>query len=253
MSLNNKVFVVTGAASGIGRALVVKLLDQSATVHSIDLSEIPPLDDHPGKHVSHSKVDVSSRSAVAAVFKAVAEQQRDIWLDGLVNCAGLLRDGACTTDSKGDENFAACWQVNVMGVWNMITEYHAYLLALRAKDAARYGKTTTSIVNIGSMASVRGIPYMTAYVASKHAVHGITRALAQELGPAGFRVNTIGPGQVNTPMIANRYQAPVDGKYTGAYKTMSEPEEIADTAIFLLGPGSSSIAGQIIEVNGGWA
>jgi NAD(P)-dependent dehydrogenase (short-subunit alcohol dehydrogenase family) len=259
MDLSGKVFVVTGAGSGIGRATVKKLLQQSAVVHALDLNDIAPHENLPGRQVTY-KVDVTSRKGVKAVFDQIAllQKREDApWLHGLVNCAGLLRPSSCSTDAKGDEIFETLWKVNVMGTWYTATEFHERLQAARGENPARFGDATTSIVNIGSMASVRGIVGMAGYVASKHAVLGISRTLAQELGPAGFRVNTVAPGGVNTPMLADagrgsEQHQPGDAALQGAFKQMSEPEEIADTILFLLGDGASSISGHLLEVNGGW-
>jgi NAD(P)-dependent dehydrogenase (short-subunit alcohol dehydrogenase family) len=187
------------------------------------------------------------------MFSDVFAQKEPTWIDGLANCAGILRTGLCSTDSMGDEAFALLWQVNVMGVWHTTTEFHDQLQKLRQLDAPRFARATASVVNVGSMASVRGIAGLSAYVASKHAVHGPTRTFAQELGPTGFRVNTVAPGAVNTPMLAGQTaDSAVNGAYHGAFKNLLEPEEIAETIVFLLGEGSSSISGQLIETNGGW-
>ncbi|OAL20933.1 hypothetical protein AYO20_11460 [Fonsecaea nubica] len=254
MSLAGKIFVVTGGGSGIGMATVNKLLQNSATVHVLDITDIPSHGSTPGQQISHPQVDIGSRSQVKAVFDKIATRSNGApWLDGLVNCAGMLRSTTCSTDPQDDETFRILWQVNVMGAWHTTTEFKERLDASRELHDPALAHATTSVVNVGSMASVRGIPGMAAYVASKHALHGLTRVFAQELGPAGFRVNTVAPGAVNTPMIAAALRdGHHDAAYKGAFKICSEPEEIADTIVFLLGEGSSSISGQILEVNGGW-
>jgi NAD(P)-dependent dehydrogenase (short-subunit alcohol dehydrogenase family) len=253
MALVGKTYVVTGGASGIGQATVQKLLRQGATVHILDLADIPRYNGLPGQQVAHPGVDVGSRAQVHAMFSDIFAKKEPTWIDGLANCAGLLRTGPCSPDSTGDEAFALLWQVNVMGVWHTSTEFHEKLQKLRQLDVPRFAQATASIVNVGSMASVRGITGMSAYVASKHAVHGLTRTFAQELGPSGFRVNTIAPGVVNTPMMAGLIpDGAVNGAHRGAFKSLLEPEEIAETIVFLLGEGSSSITGQLIETNGGW-
>lgn len=249
MALAGKIFVVTGGASGIGKATVKKLLEQSAKVHVLDFAAIPIHEDAPGKQRSYPLVDVASRHQVKAAFETIAKQ--DPWVTGLVNCAGILRHTACS--AKSDDTFRALWDVNVMGTWNAITEFYHHFKLGRLDNTVERDRPTASIVNVGSMASVRGIPGMSGYVASKHAVHGITGTIAQELGPEGIRINTVAPGAVNTPMIAGRTQGgDHHGAFKGAFKTLSEPEEIADVVLYLLGEGSSSVSGQLIEANGGW-
>uniref|UniRef100_A0A8H7K581 Uncharacterized protein n=1 Tax=Bionectria ochroleuca TaxID=29856 RepID=A0A8H7K581_BIOOC len=256
MGFVGKIYAVTGAGSGIGKATVKKLLDQGATVHALDIMKIPAHENTSGQQISHENGDISSRDSVKAALSEIWRAKNDNpWLDGLVNCAGVLRTTAYNTSTEEDKVFELLWKVNVMGAWHITTEFHARLQHLRQSDGPRYNKATTSIVNVGSMASVRGIPGMAAYVASKHAVHGLTKTLAQDLGPFGYRVNTVAPGAVNTPMIATELRDgthETDRAFRGAFKTFSEPEEIADTILFLLGDGSSSISGQLLEVNGGW-
>ncbi|CAH0035760.1 unnamed protein product [Clonostachys rhizophaga] len=252
MSFAGKIYVVTGAGSGIGKATVKKLLDQGATVHALDITKILAHENTSGQQISHENVDISSRDSVRAALNEIWRAKNDnLWLDGLVNCAGVLRTTAYNTSPEEDKVFDLLWKVNVMGAWHVTTEFHARLQHLRQSDGSQYGKATTSIVNVGSMASVRGIPGMAAYVASKHAVHGLTKTLAQDLGPSGYRVNTVAPGAVNTPMIATELRDGTHekhGAFRGAFKTFSEPEEIADTILFLLGDGSSSISGRLLEL-----
>ncbi|KAH7254763.1 hypothetical protein B0J15DRAFT_559156, partial [Fusarium solani] len=236
MSLVGQAFVVTGGASGIGKAIVKKLLELSAKVYALDLSEIPTHSSTPGELVPFSRVDVSSRASVKSVFDKISPQDSE--LRGLVNCAGILR--ATDGSEKSDESFRLLWDVNVMGTWNTNTEFRNFHRA-------------ASIVNLGSMASVRGIHGLSGYVASKHAVLGLSRTFAQEWGPESFRVNAVAPGAVNTPMIQGMAgDDSHNAAYKGAFKSLSEPEEIADVILYLLGDGSSSISGQLIEVNGGW-
>ncbi|KAJ3547323.1 hypothetical protein NM208_g1576 [Fusarium decemcellulare] len=249
MSLAGKVFIVTGGASGIGKATARKLLEASAKVHVLDLSEIPLHEDTPGQQVSHPKTDVAARDSVKAVLDKIAAQ--DLQLNGLINCAGVLR--STDASAKSDKTFQLLWDVNVRGTWNINTEFYHLIKALRERESASKSYPPVSIVNVGSMASVRGLPGMSGYVATKHAVLGLSRTWAQEWGPEGFRVNTVAPGAVNTPMIAGvTGDGSGNGAYKGAFKSISEPEEIADVIVYLLGDASSSISGQLIEVNGGW-
>lgn len=246
MTLDGKTFVVTGAASGIGRAVVKKLLKLSATVHAIDKADtiLDPRNDSSspkGKLHTHPSVDVASRQAVEHVFSVISSSSSPE-LHGLVNCAGIVRQHASTPDS--DDLFRQVWEVNLGGTWNVSTQF-----------AEGFGAGAgASIVNIGSMASVRGIPGIPGYVASKHAVLGLTRAWAQEWGPLGVRVNLVAPGIVKTAMTSSSSGAGDDlPVFPAALKPFAEPEEISSVVAFLLGSESSYITGQVIEVNGGWS
>lgn len=249
MSLVGKAFIVTGGASGIGRATVKKLLEKSAKVHVLDVADASPDPGVLGAQAPYYKVDVSSRDSVKAAFDKIAAHDERV--SGLVHCAGILRTSDSSTGE--DESVRRLWEVNTMGTWYTNTQFHQLVKAARERNAGAQDGTGVSIVNLGSMASVRGLVAMSGYCASKHAVLGLTRTFAQEWGAEGFRVNAVAPGAVNTPMIQGMAGGEnINGAYVGAVKSLSEPEEIADTIIFLLSEGASSITGQAIEVNGGW-
>ncbi|KAJ9149089.1 hypothetical protein NKR23_g4643 [Pleurostoma richardsiae] len=249
MSLLGKVFVVTGGASGIGLATVRKLLQSSATVHSIDKSDRVLTEDSQGGTLwSYPSVDVSSRASVTQTFKQIGK--RNPKLDGLVNCAGIVKQHPSSVDS--DDAFKQVWNVNLSGTWNATTDFIRIVEA--GKAASSKEAADVSIVNVGSMASFRGIPGIPGYVASKHAVLGLTRAWAQEWGPLGVRVNLVGPGMVKTPMTEGDGNRDVEevSTFPTVLKPFAEPEEIADIILFLLGDSSSYITGQAIQANGGW-
>lgn len=100
------------------------------------------------------------------------------------------------------------------------------------------------------MASVRGVTGMAGYVASKHAALGLSRALAQEVGHSGFRMDMVAPGAVNTPMVAaTLWEGHRDMEFRGAFKQLSKPKEITGAIVFFLGDKATSISGQLLEVN----
>ena len=251
MSLDGKTFVVTGAASGIGRAIVKKLLELSATVHAIDKADAIP-DDSNSKaklHI-HTSVDVSSRQAVEQAFGAIFSTSTK--LDGLVNCAGIVRQHTSTVEN--DDLFRDVWEVNLGGTWNVTTQFaRGFAVEGGAQASDKGARENVSIVNIGSMASVKGLPGIPGYVASKHAVLGLTRAWAQEWGPVGVRVNLIAPGIIKTSMTAPSGTPDDLPVIPAALRPFAEPEEVASVAAFLLSGESSYITGQVIEVNGGWS
>ena len=250
MSLFGKSFVVTGAASGIGLATVQKLLQHSATVHAIDKSEsIPTVHDSGGKLWVYPAVDVSCRTSVNKTFRDISE--RSPKLSGLVNCAGIVKQHKSSTSD--DDVFKQVLDVNLVGTWNVSTEFVHVVQATKKTSPAI--EADVSIVNIGSTASFRGMPGIPGYVASKHAVLGLTRAWAQEWGSLGIRVNLVGPGVIRTAMTQPEGSADTDSMVTfptALNKPFAEPEEIARTIIFFLSDASSYVTGQGLEANGGW-
>lgn len=248
MTLVGKTIVVTGGASGIGLAIVQKLLQMSASVHCIDKSDSTSthLSDQKGKLFFYPSVDISVRGQVTQIFNEIAQKDGTIY--GLVNCAGIVKQHP--TEPESDADFKQVLDVNLIGTWNATTEFISLVKMTRGTNRI----TNTSIVNIGSTASFRGFQGIPGYVASKHAVHGLTKAWAQEFGSLGTRVNMVAPGVVATPMTK------VDGSgnaddLTGipcAMNRVAQPEEIADVVYYLLSSSSSYVNGQGIEVNGGW-
>lgn len=254
MSLLGKVFIVTGGASGIGRATVQKLLELSATVHSIDKTkEIPQLDEHAGCLYSYSGVDISSRHAVKSAFTTIME--RSAMLNGLVNCAGILR--TTPLSEEADADFETLWRVNVQGTWNMGTEFYRHAnRTLEKVHASEPVAEKAAVVNIASMAGVKSYPGLSAYVTSKHAVVGLTKSMALEWGHDGIRVNCIAPGKVLTPMVLQpppgMPEIEASKPAVGVIKDTLNADEIADTVLYLLSSASSGVVGQTIEVNGGY-
>ncbi|KAJ4258890.1 hypothetical protein NW762_007977 [Fusarium torreyae] len=248
MSLHGKHIIVTGGASGIGLAIARKLLQASAFVHVIDRSDsmTQDLGDQEGLLHFYPSVDISSREQVTQTFDEIA--QKGSAVHGLVNCAGIVEQHPTTTDS--DLAFKRVLDVNLTGTWNTTTEFMRLVKSSGDIDK----KTGVSIVNIGSTASFRGFPGIPGYVASKHAVHGLTKAWAQEFGYLGVRVNMVAPGVVITPMTKVDGSGKADD-LTGipcALDRLAHPEEIADVVHYLLGSSSTYVNGQGIEVNGGW-
>ncbi|OBT73789.1 hypothetical protein VF21_07979 [Pseudogymnoascus sp. 05NY08] len=249
MSLAGRAFVVTGGASGIGRATVNKLLQLSATVHAVDkATTITNNTKHNCKLFTYPGIDIGSRQQMTKVFDKISEQSPTP-LRGLAHCAAILAPSP--TSAEGDEGLERLWTTNVLGTWITSTEFRR---CLQKSPGWASMDTGASIVNVGSMASLRGIPGLSGYVASKHGVLGLTRSLAQEWGPEGIRINCVTPGTVMTPMVQGMLPSG-DAKplFHIAGKQVADPEEIADTILYLLSDQSSNIFGTVIETNGGWA
>src|SRR3984893_6475345 len=195
--LQDHIAVVTGAASGIGRAIAIGYAREGAQVALLDLNgkaaeeAAQEIRDAGGQAESFA-LDVTRREDCVAVAKRIAEQVGQVSI--LVNNAGIARrngmTGAAETVIKDWEDVIA---INLTGVFNVT---HAFLEPLRAGKGG--------IVNIGSIQSFVHVrtPRSPASNASKHAVVGFTKALAAELGKDGVRVNAIGPGFIETPLNA---------------------------------------------------
>jgi NAD(P)-dependent dehydrogenase (short-subunit alcohol dehydrogenase family) len=249
--LQSHIAVITGAGSGIGRAIALGYAREGAQVVALDVNGEAAAKTSAdirdaGGLAKHLMLDVTDREACRAVAAEVANTIGQVSI--LVNNAGIVRrngmTGAAETVIKDWEDIIA---VNLNGVFNVT---HAFLEPLRASKGR--------IVNIGSIQSFVHVrtPSSPAYTASKHGVLGFTRALAAELGKDGVRVNAIGPGFIETPLNANtRANNPeavksfIDHTPLGRAGTA---EDIVGPAIFLASDLSSYVTGSIVMADGGY-
>ncbi|MEU9350606.1 SDR family oxidoreductase [Streptomyces griseoloalbus] len=227
--------VVTGGASGIGRAIARRLTDDGFDVAVFDIA---PAED--GYALS---VDVTDRAQVDKAMDAVRDRYGPVSV--LVNAAG--KDGFTRFAKLSFEEWQRIVDINLNGV------YHCVQSALPDMWEGRWGR----IVNISSSSTHSGQPFMAHYVAAKSAVNGLTKALALELGPRGITVNAVPPGFIDTPMLRTAEQEQRLGGTVEEHiartpvRRVGLPEDIAATCSFLVSEEAGYVTGQIIGVNGG--
>lgn len=185
--MENKVAVVTGASSGIGRCTAMALRDMGCKVYDLSRRDIPI------ENVAHIKTDVTKESDVISAAKEIIEKEGKV--DILVNCAGFGISGAVEFTST--EQAKAQFDVNFFGT---VTVTAAFLPYMRERGGGR-------IVNISSVAAVAHIPFQTYYSASKAAIESYTCCLDNEVKPFGIRVTAVEPGDICTEFTSARKKA----------------------------------------------
>jgi 3-oxoacyl-[acyl-carrier protein] reductase len=244
-SIAGEVAIVTGAASGMGRATAQLFADEGAKVAAIDvnreaLDKVVGEIEGAGGKVRGWTLDLADRAAIDRVIGEVGSHYGGI--DILVNNAGISIPIAIDAD-----NYEAAWQKSLDVLITAHTRtIRAALPHLRKSKAAR-------IVNIASTEGLGATPYLSPYTASKHGVVGLTKSLAAELGARGVTVNCVCPGPINTGMTA---PIPDDAKTKFAHRRVplrryGEPREVAQMVLNLALPASSFVNGAIVPVDGG--
>ena len=249
--LANHIAVVTGAGSGIGRAIAAGYAREGARVVALDINTksaaetAKQIRDAGGKAESF-ELDVTKREACVAMAKQVADKVGQVSI--LVNNAGIARrNGMLGADAAVIDDWESIIAINLTGVFNVT---HAFLPALRASKGR--------IVNIGSIQSFVHVrtPNSPAYTTSKHGVLGFTKALAADLGKHGVRVNAIGPGLIETPLnAAVRANNPELVKIFLDHTPLGragKPEDIVGPAIFLASDLAAYVTGSIVMADGGY-
>jgi NAD(P)-dependent dehydrogenase (short-subunit alcohol dehydrogenase family) len=249
--LEDHIAVVTGAGSGIGRAIAAGYAREGAQVALADINgaaaeEAAQEIREAGGQAASFALDVTKREDCVAIAKRVAAQLGPVSI--LVNNAGINRRNPFTAEAAAVfKDWDDIIAINLNGTFNVT---HAFLDGLRA--------TKGRIVNIGSVQSFVHVrtPNSPAYTTSKHGVLGFTRALAAELGKYGVRVNAIGPGLIETPLNAQvRANDPDLMKIFMDHTPLGragKPEDIVGPAIFLASDLSSYVTGSIVMADGGY-
>ncbi len=237
--------VITGAASGIGRAAVRRLCAQGWHVFGLDLPQA--LTAAPGDRFTPIACDVTDAARVAAAFDQIAAATPT--LDALICCAGILRTGPLATMAV--ETFDQVFAVNTRGSW--LCARAALPLLTRAATAEHPAR----IVFLSSVAALRPKIDSGAYAASKAAVSHLTRVLGAELGASHVLVNALAPGTVDTPMIHAVSDPARSGRYrpSGASPLgrIAQADDVVDVIGFLLSDAARYVTGATIPVDGGTA
>ena len=247
----NKRVLVTAGADGIGKAIALGFANQSARVHVVDINPdaINLMRSTYNNEIAYSEADVSIEKRVIDLFQKQVEQFDGI--DILINCAGI-KGPTGPVESLKLEDWQQCLDVNLQ----------ATFLCCKHAIPMMKENASGSIINISSTAGWHGYPLRSPYAAAKWAVIGFTKSLAMELGPFGIRANVICPGSVNGARMDRVIEAEAKEKgvdedtirseYTQSVsmRTFIEPEDIADTALFLSSPRAAKITGQFMSVDG---
>lgn len=241
--LDGQVAIVTGGGRGIGRQIVLRLAHLGAKVvafdlNEADLSETVKLSAENGGSVEPQIVNICETEKLTSAIDKVAEDNGKI--DILVNNAGITRDGLLI--SMDDEQFDQVLAVNLRAAFVAMRVVARHML--RARRGA--------IVNMASVSGVMGNAGQANYTASKAGLIGLTKTAAKELGKRGIRVNAVAPGFIATDMT----DVLPDKVKQGVIPLiplgrMGRAEEVAQVVVFLAGPWSDYVTGQVIVVDGG--
>ncbi|MCE7981692.1 MAG: SDR family oxidoreductase [Caldilinea sp. CFX5] len=244
MRLANKVALITGSATGIGRAIALRFAQEGAQVVVADIND---LDGQQTAAEAKSLFVHCDTAAVEQVQAAVAQSVATYGgLDVLVNCAahlGGMHDVAAMPESE----WRAVLSVTLDGV------FYCSKYAIPAMLARGGG----AIIHIASVEGMMGVAGHAAYVTGKSALFGLTRSMAIDYGPHNIRVNAISPGIIDSgrPDIQRYKQDPAIMQFwydMTVLKRLGQPEEVAATALFLASDEASYITGQNLAVDGGW-
>jgi len=236
--------LVTGAASGIGRAIAIALAAEGAAVAIADLADAAKSAEtvagieQAGGSAFALRADVADEAQVLALFADAVPRLGG--LDIAVNCAGILFEKPLLETAAGE--FDRLIAVNLRGTFLVGRE------ALRVMTRQRRGR----VINIASELAYLGCERMSVYCASKGAVVSLTRSWAREFAP-DILVNAIAPGPTDTPMLTTDHMeaATVAGSGNVPLGRIGRPAEIAAAAVFLASPANSYMTGQCISPNGG--
>ena len=251
--LDGKVALVTGGASGIGRATALTFAREGAKLVIADMQE------DGGQQTAHMitenggeaifvQVDVTKTTAVEAMIATTVETYGRLdcaYNNAGISGAGIGGDQRALTADYPEERWHHILAINLTGVW-LCMKYELQQMLTQGSGA---------IVNTASVAGLIGLPSASAYVASKHGVVGLTKTAALEYAKRGIRVNCVCPGYIQTPMTAPGMRDPDRMALMIASEPigrMGTPEEVAETVTWLCSDAASFVTGHAMTVDGGY-
>jgi len=253
-NLENKVIIITGGAMGLGLAAAKELASRGAKLALVDYNE---------KSLTEAKNEISKQFPSAKIITVMADVSNEDAvknyvnetvkafgrIDGLYNNAGIEGKQAGMTEYDV-AIFKKVIDINLMGV------YYGMRYVIPVMKNQKYGR----IVNVASVGGIRGVLNQIPYVASKHAVSGMTKNAALEYGRDGINTNAIAPGAILTPMVAEAFKqvnpdnpkaAETEYAQRNPAKRLGLPQEVAKVVAFLLSEDASYVNGQTIAIDGG--
>jgi 3-oxoacyl-[acyl-carrier protein] reductase len=251
--LRNKVVIVTGGSSGIGRATALRFAQEGARVAAWDVNDsgaaalLDELKAAGAADALFRKVNVTDAQSVqSAVDEVLARWKR---IDVLVNNAGILRDGllvkikdGAVVSSMSDEQFDAVINVNLKGVFVCTRAIVPHMIVVGGGV----------VLNASSVVGLYGNFGQTNYIATKAAVIGMTKTWARELGRHQIRVNAVAPGYIGTEMVKQMPEKIFDTMVSHTpLGRLGKPEEIADAYCWLASDGAAFVTGAVLSVDGG--
>jgi NAD(P)-dependent dehydrogenase (short-subunit alcohol dehydrogenase family) len=239
--LKDRIAIVTGAASGIGRAIALRFLDEGARVFAVDrnpetLAQLPPDSEWWARHLSDISLKGASEPLIASCVARFGA------LDILVNNAGF--GNSRPAHETSDEDFDHWINANLSGGFRLSRDA---LPQLRARKGV--------VLNVASALGLVGMARQAAYTSAKAGVMGLTRQMAAEYGPEGVRINAIAPGLIETPATADRLRNDAAYRDSNIGSTplarAGQASEVAAAAAFLCSGDASFITGHVLVVDGG--
>lgn len=242
--IDDQVALVTGGTKGIGRAIALALAEAGAHIATVSRTPDPEVENAVltlGRRYIHHPADLTQREQTRSVIPTIVEKMGD--LNILVNNAGIIRRAPLAEYSESD--------------WDATLEIDLTAAFILSQAAGRVmlKKRKGKIINVASVLAFQGGMNVVAYIASKHGVAGLTKALANDWAKQGINVNAIAPGFVVTELTEALQKDPQRAQsITGRTPAgrWGNPEDIAGAAVFLASPASDYVHGVVMPVDGGW-